>query len=90
LTFPGNSGSRNIIRGQGFFTIDASLDKRFLMPWSDKQSLQFRAEVFNLTNTPRFDVNQSSLQLGSPDSFGEYNGTLGTPRVMQFGLRYEF
>lgn len=90
LTFPGQSGSRNVIRGDGFFTIDASLDKRFLMPWSEKQSLQFRAEVFNLTNTARFDVNQSSLFLGSQDSFGKYNGTLGTPRVMQLGLRYEF
>jgi hypothetical protein len=90
LTFPGNSGTRNVIRGDGFFTIDMSLDKRFLMPWSEKHSLQFRAEVFNLTNTARFDVNQSSLALGSPSSFGKYNGTLGTPRVMQFGLRYEF
>jgi Carboxypeptidase regulatory-like domain len=89
-TFPGNSGSRNAIRGDGFFTIDSSLDKRFLMPWSEGQSLQFRAEVFNLTNTARFDVNQSSLLLGSQGSFGKYNGTLGTPRVMQFGLRYEF
>jgi hypothetical protein len=90
LTLPGNSGSRNVIRGDGFFTIDMSLDKRFQMPWSERQSLQFRAEVFNLTNTARFDVNQSSLALGSPGSFGKYNGTLGTPRVMQFGLRYEF
>jgi hypothetical protein len=89
-TYPGNSGTRNVIRGDGFFTIDMSLDKRFQMPWSEKQSLQFRAEVFNLTNTARFDVNQSSLALGSPSSFGKYNGTLGTPRVMQFGLRYEF
>ena len=90
LTLPGQSGSRNVIRGDGFFTIDTSLDKRFLMPWSEGQSLQFRAEVFNLTNTARFDVNQSSLALGSPGSFGQYNNTLGTPRVMQFGLRYEF
>jgi hypothetical protein len=90
LTFPGNSGTRNAIRGDGFFTIDMSLDKRFQMPWSEKHSLQFRAEAFNVTNTARFDVNQSSLALGSPSSFGKYNGTLGTPRVMQFGLRYEF
>lgn len=90
LTFPGQSGSRNSIRGDGFFTVDMSLDKRFLMPWSEKHSLQFRAEAFNVTNTARFDVNQSSLALGSPSSFGKYNGTLGTPRVMQFGLRYEF
>jgi hypothetical protein len=89
-TLPGESGTRNEIRGDGFFTIDTSLDKRFQMPWSERQSLQFRWEVFNATNTSRFDVNQSSLGLGTAGSFGKYNGTLGTPRVMQFGLRFEF
>ena len=90
LTFPGQSGSRNSLRGDGFFTIDASVDKRFKMPWSEKHTFQIRAEVFNLTNSVRFDVNQMSLNLGSQASFGKYNGTLGTPRVMQFGARYEF
>ena len=90
LTWPGESGTRNPIRGDGFFTVDAGLGKRFVMPYNEKHSIQFRAEAFNVTNTVRFDVNQSSLTLGSQGSFGKYNGTLNSPRVMQFGARYEF
>lgn len=90
LTWPGQSGSRNPIRGDGFFTVDVGVGKRFVMPYSEKHSIQFRAEAFNVTNTVRFDVNQSSLSLGAQGSFGKYNGTLNTPRVLQFGARYEF
>ena len=32
------------------------------------------------------DVNDQQTQ----GSFGKYNGTLNTPRVLQFGARYEF
>jgi len=90
LTFPGQSGSRNPVRGDGFRNIDMGLGKRFVMPYDEKHSIQFRAEAFNVTNTVSFDVNQSSLSLGSQGSFGKYNGTLNTPRVLQFGARYEF
>jgi hypothetical protein len=64
------------------------------MPWSEKQSLQFRWEVFNVPNTVRFDVQSSllsdSLGLGSGTNFGNYSGLLNNPRIMQFALRYEF
>lgn len=90
LTLPGESGTRNPVRGDGFFTIDLALAKRFAMPYNEKHSIQIRAEAFNITNTVRFDVYQSSLSLGTEGSFGKYNGTLNTPRVMQFGARYEF
>src|ERR1039457_3486939 len=58
--YAGQSGQRNVIRGDGFFGIDLGLAKRWTMPWSEKQTLQFRWEVFNVTNSVRFDV-QSSL-----------------------------
>jgi hypothetical protein len=90
LTFPGQSGSRNVVRGDGFFTIDAGLSKRFTMPYNERHSIQIRAEAFNLTNTVRFDVNQLSLSMSNAVSFGKYNGTLNSPRVLQFGGRYEF
>ena len=90
FTLPGQSGSRNTLRGDGIFNIDASVSKRFLMPFNEKHALQVRAEVFNLTNTARFDVNTTSLNLGAPTTFGKYAGTLGTPRVMQFGAKYIF
>jgi hypothetical protein len=92
--FAGESGQRNIIRGDGFFGLDLGLAKRWAMPWSEKQSVQFRWEVFNVPNTVRFDVQSSllsnSLGLGSGTSFGNYSGLLRNPRTMQFALRYEF
>jgi hypothetical protein len=90
LTFPGQSGSRNVIRGDGFFTIDTGLSKRFAMFYNEKHSIQIRAEAFNVTNSVRFDANQLSLSLSNSVGFGKYSGTLNTPRVIQFGGRYEF
>jgi hypothetical protein len=90
LTYPGQSGTRNPVRGAGFFTLDAGLSKRFLMPYSEKHAVQIRAEAFNLTNTPNFDTYTANLSLGSQGSFGKYNSTLNTPRVFQFALRYDF
>jgi hypothetical protein len=52
--------------------------------------LQFRWEVFNLTNTPTFDVTGADLDISSNGNFGMYTSTLSQARVMQFGLRYEF
>jgi hypothetical protein len=94
--FPGETGGRNQIRGPGYFGIDLGLAKRWKMPWSDGQSLQFRWEVFNVTNSVRFDVQSASastggsLANGNSANFGNYSGTLTVPRVMQFALRYEF
>jgi hypothetical protein len=90
FTLPGQTGSRNTLRGDGIFNIDASVSKRFAMPFNEKHALQIRAEVFNLTNTSTFDVNTVSLNLGSPTTFGKYSSTLNTPRVMQFGAKYIF
>jgi hypothetical protein len=89
-TYAGQIGNRNSVRGDGFFTIDTALSKRFTMPYLDKHTLQFRAEAFNLTNTTTFDVNQLSISVSTPGTFGKYSGTLNTPRVIQFGARYEF
>ncbi len=89
-TYAGEVGSRNVLRGQGFMNVDMSLNKRFLMPYSEKHSLQFRWEVFNVSNTARFDVNNASVDVGNTGTFGKYTGLLTQPRVMQFGLRYQF
>jgi hypothetical protein len=89
-TLPGQIGGRNIIRGDGFFSIDMGLAKSWQMPYNEKHQLQFRWEVFNLTNSARFDVNSASGNMDNPNSFGRYGSTLTQPRVMQFGLRYQF
>jgi hypothetical protein len=90
---PGEAGVRNVLRGDGYFTIDASLSKSWSLGFADHR-LRFRWDVFNVTNTPRFDVAQLTV---TPDiaGFGKYNGTLATcdaqaGRCMQFALRYEF
>ena len=87
---PGGIGTRNGLRGDGVFNIDTNISKRFQMPYSDKHSMQLRWEVFNLTNTTRFDVASASLDISIGNTFGKYSDTLSRGRVMQFGLRYEF
>lgn len=90
---PGEAGIRNLLRGDGYFTIDTSISKAWSVGISDHR-LRFRWDVFNVTNTPKFDVGQLSV---TPDvaGFGRYNGTLATcdaqaGRCMQFAFRYEF
>ncbi len=90
FTLPGESGQRNLLRGDGSFNIDLGVYKRFRMPYKESHSLQFRWETFNLTNTVRFDVNSLTLDLGNTGSFGKYSDTLNSPRQVQFALRYEF
>ena len=90
FTYPGQSGSRNTVRGDGFLGWDSALSKRWTMPWSDGHSLQFRAEAFNVGNFTRFDVNSNQPSLTNSSNFGTYTGLLTNPRVWQFALRYEF
>jgi hypothetical protein len=87
-TFPGEIGGRNTLRGDGVFNIDAGLGKRFSI--KENHSVQFRWEVFNLTNSVRFDPQQITLDLGNASAFGRYTNTFSPPRIMQFALRYEF
>jgi hypothetical protein len=91
-TLPGASGARNQLRGDGYFGLDTGLGKRWKMPYAEGHSLQFRWEVFNVTNSTRFDVdsnpNLNEIDIG--DTFGNLTGLLTSPRVMQFALRYEF
>lgn len=88
-TLPGEVGLRNSVRGDGAFNIDASLAKSFRL-WSETSALQLRWEVFNVTNSVRFDPLSISLNLGNIGTFGKYTGTIGNPRIMQFGARIDF
>ena len=54
----GNSG-RNILRGPGTKQIDASLFKSF--PIGEKRRIEFRAEGFNVLNTPQFNNPNASI-----------------------------
>jgi hypothetical protein len=87
-TLAGQTGSRDALRGEGFFNIDTGLYKNFKMPWSEKQRLQFRWESYNVTNSVRFDPAAANLSLTSLSAFGKLGTQLGTPRQMQFALRF--
>jgi hypothetical protein len=94
---PGQVGVRNFVRGDGYFGIDLGLSKRWSMPWNDKQNLALRWEVFNVTNSTRFDFNDQNSSSASESNnsiavpnFGNYTHLMTNPRVMQFALRYEF
>ena len=87
----GNAG-RNILKGPAAYNWDFSLFKDFQV--REKQTLQFRAEMFNIFNTPQFSLPGSSLS--SPANFGRSTGTItttsgfGTNRQVQLALRYQF
>jgi hypothetical protein len=95
---PGETGARNILRGVGFIALDAGLNKSFVMPWSENHKLTIKWETFNVTNTQRLQLgvnaditNGLDPQFGSPQAaFYNFTAIQGTPRVMQFALRYDF
>ena len=79
----GNSG-RNILTGPGMRNLDLSLAKSVSI--SERFRLQFRAESFNLTNTPAFarpGANLNGLGVGTITSADD-------PRRIQFGLKLVF
>jgi hypothetical protein len=88
--YAGDAGSRNNFRGDGFFGIDAGLAKSWAI--RENMALKFAWEVFNLTNSVRFDVNPNTSlgTLSSSGNLGVYSRTLTSPRVQQFSLRFSF
>jgi hypothetical protein len=90
LPYPGEAGERNNFRGDGYFDIDSGLAKTFKI--TESQGVKFAWEVFNVTNSARFDVNPTN-SLGvtlTQGNLGNYAATYTKPRVMQFSLRYDF
>jgi hypothetical protein len=86
--FPGQVGTRNALRGPGYFDFDMALRKEW--SFTERQKLAFSWEVFNVTNSVRFDVFSALPAIDNSGSFGKYSQTLTGPRVMEFMLRYSF
>lgn len=78
---------RDAVYGPHYRHFDASIFKDFAL--SERFTLQARAESFNLTNTPNFDLPQATL--GVP-GFGTISSTRvgSTPRELQFAMRLSF
>ncbi|MGD0758970.1 MAG: TonB-dependent receptor, partial [Candidatus Sulfotelmatobacter sp.] len=75
------------LRVDGIHNADLSLYKSFVP--KEGMRLEVRADMFNLTNHPRFG--QPNSAVGDP-LFGTITGDAPgeTPRFFQFGLRFEF
>ena len=67
--------------------VDFTLGKTFRL--TEQQSLRFRADFFNLFNHPSF-ANPSATDIENPSSFTQITSVVGTPRLIQFSLKYSF
>ncbi len=78
--------SRNAFRGPFQQNWDMSIAKTWTV--TEGQNVKFSADLFNVWNHPVFDK-PSITDIENP-SFGQITNTVGTPRLMQFSLRYAF
>ena len=82
----------NSMRGPGFVNLDMSLFRQFELGGS--RTLQFRAEFFNVTNTPHFANPQANASNAS--NFGIITGTANSgregidERFIRLGVRVGF
>jgi hypothetical protein len=97
---PGNEG-RAQCYGPDWRGLDFSIFKDFFI--SEKYRLSFRAEAYNITNTPQFALPNSAISswtvkdapAGIPTNAGAFGqitaSNVGfTPRVMQLALKFTF
>lgn len=70
------------VRADGINSYDATLAKNFFI--SERYRLQFRAEFFNLFNTPQFNFPNGNV---ASATFGVVNSTAAAPRQIQFALK---
>ncbi|HYE75870.1 MAG TPA: TonB-dependent receptor [Blastocatellia bacterium] len=80
----GNSGA-NILREDRFKSFDFSIFKQFRI--TEGSQLQFRAEAFNLTNTPSFNAPNTAIDTAAG---GRVTSTASLPRQIQFAVKYNF
>jgi len=90
----GNSGI-GILRGPGLANVDLNASKNFRI--TEKQSLQFRAEFFNLFNHPNFALPNANVFAQAANggatpnpTFGKVTATTTNSRQIQFGLKLLF
>jgi hypothetical protein len=91
----GNSGV-GIVRGPGQHSFDFAVEK--IVPIGESNTIRFRSEFLNLTNTPQFANPNNTLGYGDPSaenptanpSFGRITSSTTNPRIIQFALKYQF
>ena len=76
---------RRMFSGPRFWNTDLTIQKNTNI--TEKQSIEFRAEFFNLTNTPSFFIGDQDI---NSIQFGRITSTASGRRIAQFGLYYRF
>jgi len=76
---------RNSVRGPRQWSFDMALSRIF--PLGDVQRLEFRVEVYNVTNS--FRAMDPSVTLSDTNTFGVIRQARD-PRILQFALKYVF
>jgi hypothetical protein len=83
---------RNILRGPGLVNLDAGLFRNFNL--SERWRMQFRAESFNLTNTPHFSNPSSNVSTAGfmtiTSALSTSGSVEGGERSIRFALRFSF
>jgi hypothetical protein len=75
---------RNSLQGPGTWSFDVSVSRIF--PFRESQRLEFRAEVYNVTNSFRALTPDANFSSGT---FGVIRDSQ-EPRILQFALKYVF
>ena len=86
FTVPTDSLTQPNLRGPGRKSLDMSIFKN--TQFMERYTLQFRAEVFNLTNSPFFEARNQTTDVTNQDFGRILSGS--APRNVQFGIRLLF
>jgi hypothetical protein len=78
-------GPNTQVNGPGYKDFDFSLFKNFQVV--RESHAEFRAEAFNLTNTPSFSL-PSNTNYKDSINFGQITSTQGSARVLQLAVKY--
>ena len=81
-------GAPDQVNGPGYKDFDFSIFKSFQV--KEGSHAEFRAEAFNLTNTPSFALPGNLNYQGGNPNFGQITSTISTARVLQFAFKYYF
>jgi hypothetical protein len=83
-----NIGSRNNLRGPGYFGMDMGLGKAIPL-WTESVSLKLRGDAFNVFNHPSFNAPCSDIT-SVTCVYGIIGSTSSSARVLQISARVEF
>jgi len=81
----GNCGI-GVARAPGYRNVDAVVAKR--VNTGGERFIEFRAEAFNLTNTPSFSP--PARDINAPNTFGTITNTVSTARTVELVLKFFF